>query len=202
MTKIYFVRHGSIKSNKLKIYAGWGEEELDEEGIDQARKVGRLLRDRNIDVIYTSPIKRAIQTAEIIATHFYGLKIIIEKGLKEMKLGPWEGLSENEIAIKYPEEFKLWNSKPVKLKLPGRETLSTVQNRAVKAVRKILSNQNRDAIAVTHVVIIRCLFLYYNNLNLNSYKKIEVPNASVFTLQLDHGFYHLRRLLQKSRFRC
>ena len=197
MNKIYLVRHGSIRSNKLKIYAGWGDEELDEEGIDQARKVGRLLSDRNIDAIYTSPIRRAIQTAEIMSTFLNVSKIRIEEALKEMKLGPWEGLSENEIAIKYPEEFKLWNLKPVELKLPGRETLSTVQNRAVKAVRKILSNQNRDARAVTHVVIIRCLFLYYNNLNLNSYKKIEVPNASVFTLQLDHGFYHLRRLLQK-----
>lgn len=108
MTKIYFVRHGSIKSNKLKIYAGWGEEELDEEGIDQARKVGRLLSDRNIDVIYTSPIRRAIQTAEITSTFLNVSKIRIEEALKEMKLGPWEGLSENEIAIKYPEEFKLW----------------------------------------------------------------------------------------------
>ncbi len=97
------------------------------------------MSDRNIDVIYTSPIRRAIQTAEIISTFLNVSKIRIEEALKEMKLGPWEGLSENEIAIKYPEEFKLWNSKPVKLKLPGRETLSTVQNRAVKAVRKIWS---------------------------------------------------------------
>jgi len=181
MRKIFFVRHGSIKSNKLKIYAGWSNEELDSEGIKQAHEVGKLLSQYPIKAIYSSPIKRAIQTAEIISTYLPNVNIVIEENLKEMKLGPWEGLSEDEIAKKYPEQFKLWNTKPAELKLPNRETLFMVRDRAIKAIKNMLSdNHSGDLIAVTHVAIIRCLYLHYNNLDLNLYKKIDVPNASIF----------------------
>ncbi len=65
---IYLVRHGITRSNREKIYAGWGEEELIEEGVLGAEALGAKLKPLGISTIYTSPIKRALQTARIITT--------------------------------------------------------------------------------------------------------------------------------------
>ena len=186
-TVIYLVRHGLTRSNKEKIYAGWGEEGLTEEGVAQAKEVAEKLKGRNISAIYASPINRALQTARILNKHL-DVELIVEDGLKEMKMGPWEGMSEEQLAVAYPKEYGIWNTKPGELKLPGRETLASLQERAVKAVQKIAGlNHNKEVLAVTHVAIIRTVLLFFNGLPLNLYKTIDVPNTGIFELKLPKG---------------
>jgi len=109
----------------------------------------------------------------------------MEKDLGEMKLGEWEGMSEEEVKIKYPREWAMWNKCPKELRFPGRETLDSVQQRSLRAVKKILSmSQSRNIVAVSHVAIIRCLVLFFNDLDLNLYKRIDVPNAPASELKL------------------
>ncbi len=182
----YLVRHGITRSNIENIYAGWSEEELTEEGIAQVNKLGKEMQKCCISAIYTSSIRRAVQTAEFLNEFIKG-EIIIEPDLKEMKMGPWERLSEHEIENKYPKEYKIWLERPADLMIHRRETLHKVQLRAVKAINKILKRYSeRISLCVTHVAIIRCIFLYFNQLPLNSYKKIDVPNASVHKLVLNN----------------
>ena len=88
----YLVRHGEIESNIKKVYAGWSEEPLTERGVRQAEKAGELLKDKGIDALYCSPLRRAVQTAEIIGG-IIGKTPILVKNFKEMRLGLWEGLS-------------------------------------------------------------------------------------------------------------
>lgn len=179
---IYLVRHGITVSNKKNVYMGRSDEGLDEEGIKQANELGMRLKGKGISKIYTSPMKRALQTAEILNSYLSTI-VFIEKDLGEMELGGWEGMPEEEIKSKYPEGWAIWNERPKDLSLPGREALSSVQERAVRAVNKILWTDNgRKVVAVTHVAIIRCLVMYSKKLDLNLYKKINVPNASVFEL--------------------
>lgn len=180
--KIYLIRHGLTESNKKKIYAGWSEECLCEEGVVALHKIGRKLKEFKIDKIFSSPIQRAIQTAEIINS-FLEKTIEIEEKLKEIKMGFWEGLSEYKVAEKFPQEWKIWNTKPSELKLYGRETLKELQIRALKAVKKISNNADcLKILAVTHVALIRVLIIYYNNLSMDDYRKIDVPNGAVYLL--------------------
>jgi broad specificity phosphatase PhoE len=180
---IYLVRHGVTSSNKKKIYMGQSDEGLDEEGIKQAHELGMRLKERVISKIYTSPIMRALQTAEILSSHL-STEIIIEDDLREMRLGEWEGLAEEEIKSRYPREWKIWNTRPAELRLQGREPLTSVQERSVAAIRRIITeNGNRRVVAVTHVAIIRCLILFFKNLHLNLYKSIDIPNSSIFELE-------------------
>jgi alpha-ribazole phosphatase/probable phosphoglycerate mutase len=168
---IYLVRHGNTLSNQRKIYAGLSNEGLTSEGVMQADMLGSKIINWNIDAVYTSPIRRAVQTAEIL-NQYVPKPLIVEPHLAEMRMGAWEGLSEEEIAYLYPNELQLWLSKPSELRLEGREILADIQKRAVGALEKILDAHFYETILiVTHIAVIRCLIIHFQNLSLDTYKK-------------------------------
>lgn len=179
------IRHGEISSNRNKVYAGRSEECLTDKGIQQAQKAAAVLKPYTVRYLYSSPIKRALQTAEIIG-QCKGLHILVNDAFREMEMGPWEGLSEKEVATRYPEEWRVWNSNPVHLKLPGRETLSELLNRVLTGIRQIYKDGSEETVVVvTHVAVIRVLLLWHDHKPLRLYKKIHVPNAGVFSIKIN-----------------
>jgi len=195
MAEIYIVRHGITESNKKRIYMGRSQEGLAPEGIIQAGNLGKSLLPLGIKRIYSSPMQRALETASIIANTLK-VPVEIERDLAEMELGIWTGLTEQEVSKKFPDEYRLWNTRPHDLFLADREPLTEVQQRALKAIAHIKEmNDGFPVLAVTHVAIVRCLILYYQSLNLNLYRTIPVPNVSVFRLQLDGDFGRICRFL-------
>ncbi len=186
---LLLVRHGEIPSNIKKIYAGKSTEGMTGKGITQVKKVSEELKQYKIDALYSSPIQRALQTASIISGTI-GKNLSIGEAFREMELGPWEGLSEKDIARLYPEEWKLWHSRPAELKLPERETLAELLKRVLGGIHKIQDEMgDKTVVIVTHVAIIRVLLLWYARQNLNLYKTIHVPNAKVFEIKIDTCTY-------------
>jgi alpha-ribazole phosphatase/probable phosphoglycerate mutase len=168
-----------------KIYAGWSDESLLPEALQDVLEVGEKLKDFGIERIFSSPIRRAVQTAEILRKPLE-TPIEIEEDLKEMKLGPWEGLSEEEVAQRFPGEWKIWNTQPSSLKMPERETLNDIQSRALSVIHKISYGEGSfPVLAVTHVALIRSLIIHHNRHALDDYRKIEIPNLSVYSIPLD-----------------
>ena len=193
--KIFLIRHGLTESNKKKIYAGWNDECLCEEGLVDLFRIGKKLKDLKIEKIFSSPIRRAIQTAEVLNS-FLNTMIVIDNNLKEMKMGSWEGLSEQEIAARFPHEWKLWNSRPSELNIVGRETLEQLQIRALNWIRRISNDLDSSRIlAVTHVAIIRVLIIYYNNGRLDDYRKINVPNGALYLFNNKKYIGRIERIL-------
>ncbi len=177
-----FVRHGEIESNRKKVYAGWSEEQLTRKGRQQAIEVGNGLLDSNIGAIYCSPLRRTVQTAEIIGRILRKKPIPCER-FKELKLGIWEGKSENEIQRNFPKEWDLWNTKPSELVLEGRETLHEILRRAISGVNEIKAQpEDGNVLIVTHVAIIRVLLLHANQLDLNLYRTVPVPTGRVIEI--------------------
>ena len=180
---ILLIRHGEIPSNVKKIYAGGSSEGLTDRGINQARNVAKQLRGYNISFIYSSPVYRAVQTTKIISD-LLNIDFQIEPAFREMELGPWEGISEEEIARLYPKEWHAWQTRPADLRLNKRETLDELLGRVIKGIQNIYVQQNNSTVAiVSHVAIIRVLLLWQANKSLNLYKKIDVPNAKVFEIR-------------------
>jgi alpha-ribazole phosphatase/probable phosphoglycerate mutase len=176
------VRHGEIPSNVKKIYAGTSPEGLTEKGIFQAGEVSVKLKNFTVDAIYASPIHRAVQTAEIISEAI-GIDFLVENAFRELELGPWEGLSEDNIEEKYPEKWRTWNTRPAELRLAGRETLQELQERVLKGIQDIYREaSDKTVVVVTHVAIIRVLLLWHEEKSLNLYKTIHVPNAKIFEI--------------------
>jgi len=183
--KLLMVRHGEISSNLKKVYAGKSSEELCKRGLAQAKEVSETLKYFRLNALYSSPMQRAIQTAKIIGEAI-GLNVWIEKAFQEMKLGPWEGLSEIDISQIYPKEWQIWQTHPAELKMTGRETLKELQERVLKGIQKLYQvHKNQTVVVVTHVAIIRVLLLWQAKKNLNLYKTICVPNAKIFGVKID-----------------
>jgi broad specificity phosphatase PhoE len=183
---LLMVRHGEIPSNVNKVYAGTSPEGLTEKGISQAVETSVRLKSFTVDAMYASPIHRAVQTAEII-NRTVGTGFLIENAFRELEMGPWEGLSEENIAESYPEKWRLWNIRPAELRLPGRETLDELLDRVQSGIRRIYRNSvNETVVIVTHVAIIRVSLLWHEEKSLNLYKTIHVPNAKIFEIKINN----------------
>jgi len=183
--RCYLIRHGEILSNIKKMYAGLSEESLTAKGEEQARLLAKQLDGRGIRLIYCSPLTRAVETAEILKHHL-GLNVIPEKELREIILGPLEGLSYDQIIARFPEVWETWSQRPAELRLEGMEPLEEVQKRILALMRQWLKKHEGETIAaVSHMAVLRCTLLYSAKKPLNDYKKIDIPNAAAFCFELE-----------------
>lgn len=178
----YFIRHGQIASNLNKVYSGRSDETLTEAGREQVRQAARELADIEIDAVYSSPLTRTRQSAEIIVNELqWDLPIRIDDSFNELQMGPWEGMAEADVEAGYPAEWALWNSEPAALRLDGRESLVELQQRVLDGMRAIRQSVTEQSILiVTHVAVIRMVFLHADKQDLNRYKTIPVDNAKCF----------------------
>ncbi len=178
----YLVRHGEIEANIQKIYAGLSPEGLTPRGRRQAGAMAQKLLDLGIDRIYCSPVARAVETAEIIGARLHKKPVLME-AFQEIGLGPWAGLSEDEVQRSFPEAWQLWNSRPAELILEGRESLPDLLRRVLLGMAAIqAANGHGSVLIVSHVAIIRVLLLYWQELDLNLYRTLPVPHGEIFTL--------------------
>jgi broad specificity phosphatase PhoE len=178
----YFIRHGQIASNLNRVYSGRSDEALTEAGREQVRQAARELADIEIDAIYSSPLTRTRQSAEIIVDELnWDLPIRIDGSFNEMQMGPWEGMAEDDVAAGFPAEWAIWHSEPAALHMDGRETLAELQHRVLDGLRSIRqSAPGQSVLIVTHVAVIRMVFLHADRQDLNRYKTIPVDNAKCF----------------------
>jgi len=180
----YFLRHGQINSNLNHVYSGRSDEPLNKVGIEQAKRAAQLGALKSIDRVISSPLARAGQTATIIGSA-NGLKVKVNEAFNEMAFGPWEGLSEERIKQQYPLEWALWNSKPHKLILHGRETLEQLQTRVIHGMQHIeAEGMGSNILVVSHVAVIRVAILYAEGRPLSEYKTVAVDNCQLFPVQI------------------
>ena len=174
----YLVRHGETASNLLVRYAGQSRESLTARGREQALGLAKRLTAYSVAEIWTSKIPRAAETAEILAD-VLGVTVRTEKRLGEIRMGPWEGLTETEVAEKHPTSFRVWQEHPDLLSLPGRETLEMVAAR-VRTVLVEARARRKPVVLVSHVAPIRVAVLIHLGLPLRLYKRIRVANTDCF----------------------
>ena len=182
--KFYLVRHGEIEANIRKVYAGRSPEKLTAKGRRQASMMAEELRQSGIAKIYCSPVRRALETAEIIGSDL-NKKPILEPAFAELVMGPWEGKSEAEVQRDYPTEWQIWNTRPAELILPGRETLEELRQRSLQGLAAIQAQNDYSSgvLIVTHVAVIRVLLLYQQAWELNLYRTIAIPHGKIFLLE-------------------
>lgn len=164
--RIVLIRHGQIRQHKEKIFLGKIDEPLSEEGRTQAKEAGKellALEKEGFDIknIYTSPLKRAKETAEIIAEtcNEFVESVTEMKDISEMSLGSWDGKYISEIKKKYPKEYELRGRNIFAFKIGnGSENFYDVQYRVVNAVKEVLrKDSSRDIAIVAHKGVLRAL---------------------------------------------
>lgn len=171
--RLFLIRHGETWWNEMHKFQGSSDIELSPQGWRQAQKLAISLKDESITKIYTSPLKRAQQTAaEVAKCHYCSITIL--DGLRELDQGHLEGLTGEEFKQKYPNFLKEWLKNPGDVKLPGGESLREVQQRAWQAIERIKEeNTSATVVAVAHNfvnILILCKIL---GISLNNFRCIK-----------------------------
>jgi glucosyl-3-phosphoglycerate phosphatase len=128
--KIVLWRHGQTTWNVERRFQGTTDIPLDETGVEQAARSARLLAALAPTAIVSSPLRRAAATAQALAD-VTGLTVIHDPGLIERGGGAWEGLTNQEIRTRYPDEHAIWQP-------PGGETAEEVAKRFAEALERAL----------------------------------------------------------------
>ena len=159
--RFFLVRHGQIRQHKEKIFLGQTDVPLSEEGHRQAEAAGAELKQICLytDRLYSSDLLRAAQTAEAIQEQTGLAHLVLDKGLREMNLGPWDGKFISEIKEQMPLEYEKRGNHIMTYKMGhGSENFFDLQYRVVKALIRILkSDSSRDIVVVAHSGVLRVI---------------------------------------------
>jgi broad specificity phosphatase PhoE len=107
VTKLLLVRHGETDWNLNGRFQGHADPPLNETGRAQARELAAALEQRSVAAVYSSPLRRAFETAEIVAD-LHGLRPVPVEGLGEVDVGSWQGLTRAEVEERFPAQFRRW----------------------------------------------------------------------------------------------
>ena len=160
MRTLYLVRHGRPEfPDGEKLCIGWTDLPLSEEGRRQMEKLAEQLRGKKIDKIYTSPLRRCVESAGILSECLSGGSIPVQtiEDLKEINMGDWEGRSFAEIRERYPEEYAERGRDMAKFTPPSGESFEDCQKRALKAFLTIREESRGNVIVLGHAGVNRTL---------------------------------------------
>jgi len=156
MAKLILARHGETAWNVERIFRGRADVNLDEVGIKQAELLGRYFGNWKLEAIYSSPVKRALDTANIVA-RYQKIGVHVAEGLIDFDYGEWQSLSEQEVKKLYPALLNEWHNNPHKVRVPGGESLEDVRMRATEVVNDVVSEYQGSVLLVSHRVVIKVL---------------------------------------------
>ena len=152
MTQIIIARHGETEWNASEIFRGRRDIGLNETGIEQAELLGNYLIDLRIEAIYSSPLKRALDTARSVAKH-HSLNVNVNPGLMDFNYGAWEGLTHQAVKDKYRELYTRWLKEPHLVKIPEGGNLDEVRERAKSLLDRVVSKHSGLVVLVSHRVV-------------------------------------------------
>ena len=185
--RTFLVRHGRTAWNADGRFRGRSDVPLDERGLaEAARAAARLVRERPA-VLATSPLRRALQTAEVIAAAC-GLEPVVHDGLVDLDHGEWTGLSRAEAEARDPDAFARFRGAPFEARPPGGEELRSVLARTRRALEELMAERPGAAIAiVSHEIPIRLLLGELLGIPGEAIWRLDVPTGSVSVLEAAGG---------------
>ncbi len=185
------MRHGETLWNREGRVMGRNPVELSENGRAQVEAAILPARVLKLDLIMTSPLVRARQTAEIIADGLGGVEIIEDPTIAEVSYGRWEGMTYHEL-IDDPH-YVVYRESPVEYPTPGGETIPQVQARGVTAIRRAIeAHPGRRVLFVSHGDIIRTVLCYFLGLELKFFHRLRIDNAAFSGIQIAGNFAEVK----------
>jgi broad specificity phosphatase PhoE len=192
MTEIILVRHGETEWNVGKIYRGRMGINLDEVGIKQAELLGKYLSQTMLDAIYSSPLKRALDTANIIA-RYSKTSVQVSDNLIDFDYGEWQGLSEEEVKKLYPSLHNEWLTNPHRVRMPHGESLADVRERSLKVINEVISEYKGRVVLVSHRVINKVLICSLSGLDNSHFWNIKQDLTGITTFSYQAGRFILTK---------
>ena len=167
--------------------------DLDEAGREQVELAVPLARVLAPDLIVSSPLPRAVQSAEIISRGVGAIEIITDHRLEEVRYGDWEGKVYHQLIQE--ESYVNYRKAPLESATPGGETIRQVQERGVAAVDAAVTvHRGKRVLFVSHGDIIRTVLCHYMRLDLRHFHRLRVDNATFFGIEISDEFAEIKFL--------
>ncbi|MEC9382146.1 MAG: histidine phosphatase family protein [Thermodesulfobacteriota bacterium] len=193
--EIILVRHCETDWNKENRCQGISDLSLNQAGLKQAENLRSYFNNLDIDLIFSSTLKRAIETANVINSD---KKIPIEliDELREMDQGDFEGIPFHTLREKYPVELNEWRKNPEKFRIPNGETLGEVKNRMIKFMKNIVETHREDKtiIIVSHNLALSSLLCSISEKNLVNFTEFTVESGSISTIDYSNKIFSLKTM--------
>ena len=179
VTRVLAVRHGETAWNVENRIQGQLDIALNELGRWQAQRLAAAMAGETVDAIYTSDLRRTIETAAPTAR---GGRIspATDSGLRERGFGVFEGLTFTEIEQRWPEQSARWRRRELEFGAEGGETLSEFYARSVAtATRLVAAHPGQTIMIVTHGGVLDCLYRAASRVALDAPRSWQIGNASI-----------------------
>ncbi len=206
--RIYLVRHGETLLNQNHCYYGVMNAVLSEKGIEQAKEVGEILKGVRFDYIFSSPLVRAYNTAQLIldageepgfgknAAGVPQPRILVDQRLCEQNFGIFEGMDYEEIKERYPKELEAWNEDFINYRIPDGESFSSVRLRAEAFVDQIPEGGG-TILLVAHKGTLGHMLATWLHLPVEGYWNFVFEQGTVSVVDIEDGYAIIRKLNAK-----
>jgi broad specificity phosphatase PhoE len=187
VTTIFLARHGESDWNVAKRFQGHSDRPLTELGREQAHALADLVASEEIDAVYTSPLSRARETAEIVAARA-GLEPVALPELREVDTGSWSGLSRADVEARFPEGFARWRSGGSGWE--DGETYEEMAERVIGALRTIAEDHpDGRVLIISHGGPIRAIHAAAEGQAIKDYRRLKPvePNARLSAVAVENG---------------
>lgn len=179
MMRLILIRHGQTDWNVEGRYQGQADPPLNDVGRKQANATADQLASLPIEAIYTSTLKRALETAKIIARQHTGLAVTQDERLREINLGAWEGMLSRDIPADYPDAWAMRQQDPVHSRAPGGESIAEVAKRVWAAADEIACHHPQGLVViVSHTLALATLVCKASDQPLDMAYHMASANAS------------------------
>jgi len=183
VTIFFLVRHGTHDLLDRMLCGRMPGVSLNADGREQAAKVGVRLSRERIEVVQSSPLERARETAAPIAQHS-GAPTQVVPAINEIDLGEWTGRSFDK--IKSDAAWEQWNAARQVARAPGGESMLEAQQRVISHLDGVRRTRPTGRVAlVSHSDVLRSIILYYLGMSLDEFGRIEISPASISTLLVE-----------------
>jgi len=190
-TVLYAVRHGETEWNLVEKQQGHLDSPLSATGIKQAQFLADGLAKKSIDVLFSSDLGRALQTAEIIARRL-SLEVHKNARLRERHLGILQALTRKEFVERYPIEAVLYDSNNPDYVLPQGESTRQLFNRCIQCAEDIArENAGKNVLIVAHGGVLRSFFHKATNTPLMEPRRFSLFNAAINSFSISDGQWRL-----------
>lgn len=192
--RLLLVRHAETDWNRERRYQGWTDTPLSEAGRVQAEAAARRLAGSRLAAVWSSPLRRARDTAAAIAVP-HGLEIHTDDAFKEMRFGPWEGLTVDEVRARFPEPSRAWAETPQLASWSGAETLAQVRARVLAGLDELRGTYPGQAVClVAHGISSRILILEALGLGLDRLWSLQLSSTGISELEFSDDWTAVHRM--------
>ena len=187
--RLYLIRHGRTSNNLSQVAQGWADPDLDEVGFHQAELVAKYFESIPLDQIFSSDLKRSVQTATPTSTH-HGLNIITTQLLRERSMGELENAPMAELRHAFDSEVERTGESRYKCRPRGVESAYDVMNRVTQFAQSLSTDLNHVAV-FTHGMAEECLLCALIGAPVESSRSFNFDNASVTSVTWNFDVWQL-----------